>query len=66
LNVVNNSPANIYIQSATLNAKPYTKNYFTHHDLMVGGILELKMGDKPNKEWGSQLENIPRSMSLVR
>jgi predicted alpha-1,2-mannosidase len=66
LNVVNNSAENKYIQSITLNAKPYTKNYITHHDLMVGGILEIKMGNKPNKEWGSQVENIPRSMSLVR
>lgn len=66
LKVLNNSAENIYIQSITLNAKPYLKNYFTHHDLMVGGILEIKMGNKPNKEWGSQVENIPRSMSLVR
>jgi predicted alpha-1,2-mannosidase len=66
MNVLNNSAENKYIQSITLNDKPYTKNYITHHDLMVGGILEIKMGNKPNKDWGTQIENLPRSMSLVR
>jgi predicted alpha-1,2-mannosidase len=66
LKVLNNSAQNKYIQSITLNAKPYTKSYITHHDIMVGGILEIKMGNTPNKEWGTQVENIARSMSENR
>lgn len=41
----------IYIQSATLNGKPYTKNYITHSDIVAGGTLRFKMGSKPSK-WG--------------
>ncbi len=46
------SKANIYIQSATLNGEPYTKNHLHHNDIVAGGILELQMGSRPNKEWG--------------
>ena len=42
-----------YIQSATLNGMPYTKNYITHQDIMNGGTLHLTMGDQPNYNWGS-------------
>jgi len=47
-----NSPANIYIQSATLNGKPYYKCWITHQDIAAGGMLELLMGPEPNKQWG--------------
>ncbi|MBO4826196.1 MAG: GH92 family glycosyl hydrolase [Prevotella sp.] len=42
-----------YIQRATLNGVPYTKNYITHQDIMNGGTLHLTMGDQPNYDWGS-------------
>lgn len=32
-----------YIDSITLNGKPYTKNYITHEDIMKGGTLVYKM-----------------------
>jgi predicted alpha-1,2-mannosidase len=47
-----NSDRNIYIQSATLNGKPYNKCYIDHADITAGGILELQMGNQPNKNWG--------------
>lgn len=53
----NNSPKNIYIQSAKLNGKPYPYCFINHTDLMNGGVLELKMGSKPNKKWGSSNPN---------
>lgn len=43
-----NSPENIYIQSATLNGKKYDKCYLTHADLAAGGTLVLQMGAKPS------------------
>ncbi len=43
-----------YIQSATLNGVPYTKNYITHQDIMNGGTLKLSMGSAPNYDWGSR------------
>ena len=47
-----NSPENIYIQSATLNGKPYPYCYINHTQIAAGGTLELKMGPRPNKNWG--------------
>lgn len=44
---------NIYIQSALFNGEPYTRNYFTHQDIMEGGTFEFQMGPVPNKMWGS-------------
>jgi predicted alpha-1,2-mannosidase len=48
----NNSAANIYIQSARLNGKPYDKCYLDYKDITNGGTLELTMGNKPNTSWG--------------
>lgn len=51
----NNSPENIYIQSARLNGKPYNKCYLLHQDIAEGGTLELIMGDQPNTDFGKAL-----------
>lgn len=48
----NNSEKNIYIQSATLNGKPWNKPWFSHSDIASGGNLILTMGPAPNKSWG--------------
>ena len=40
---VNNSPENKYIQSITLNGKPYGNYYIDFKDIAAGGTLELKM-----------------------
>lgn len=47
-----NSEGNIYIQSATLNGKPYNRSYIDHKDIMAGGTLVMQMGSQPNKSWG--------------
>ncbi|PSL25281.1 GH92 family glycosyl hydrolase [Dyadobacter jiangsuensis] len=52
-----------YIQSATLNGKPFTRTYITHGELLKGGSLVLQMGDKPNKEWGGQAADMPFSLT---
>lgn len=52
-----------YIQSATLNGKPFTRTYITHGELLKGGTLVLQMGDKPNKQWGTQEADMPFSLS---
>lgn len=46
----NNSPKNKYIQSAKLNGKPMDKPFFSHEDILKGGILEFEMGDAINKQ----------------
>lgn len=58
----NNGPENIYIQSATLNGKPYTKAYITYRDIMDGGELKLVMGPQPNEAFGAAPEDRPRSV----
>ncbi len=49
----NCSTINKYIQRASINGKPLNKPEFTHEQLMNGGTLELEMGPKPNKQWGT-------------
>jgi predicted alpha-1,2-mannosidase len=49
----NNSPENIYIQSATLNGLPLTRSWITHQEITNGGELRLLMGPKPNGNWGA-------------
>jgi predicted alpha-1,2-mannosidase len=63
MKVLDNSKENIYIQSIMLNGKPYTKSYITHHDILVGGILTIRMGPRPNKLFGAQMSEVPGSMS---
>lgn len=58
---LNASEANKYIQRATLNGKEWNKPWLSHEDLMNGGVLELVMGNHPNKEWGSERSAVPPS-----
>jgi predicted alpha-1,2-mannosidase len=55
----NNSPENVYIQSATLNGKPLDKPWIYHSDVVKGATLVLTMGPEPNKNWGSAPEAAP-------
>ena len=55
------SHENKYIQSATLNGKEWTKPWFSHDEMKNGGKLILVMGDTPNKEWGSKVDDVPPS-----
>jgi predicted alpha-1,2-mannosidase len=57
----NNSDENLYIQSATLNGKPLTRGWFTHADILAGGELRFRMGNRPNKQWGAAKEDRPPS-----
>ena len=54
----NNSQENIYVQSAKLNGKPYTKSYLMYQDIVKGGTLDLEMGSEPSA-WGTQAKNRP-------
>ncbi|WP_225872471.1 GH92 family glycosyl hydrolase [Pedobacter polaris] len=46
------SRENKYVQSATLNGKQLTNFWFRSSELLKGGKLILKMGAKPNTNWG--------------
>lgn len=43
----NNSPENIYVQSAALNGVVLDRTYITYEEIMAGGTLEFVMGPKP-------------------
>lgn len=59
----NNSASNLYIQSAQLNGIPLNKPWVLHENVVNGGKLILNMGDNPNKNWGSNADATPSSMS---
>lgn len=48
----NASEENKYVQSAHLNGVELNQPWFNHSDIATGGLLELEMGPKANKEWG--------------
>ena len=61
----NNSATNMYIQSATLNGKPWNKPWFSQSDIAEGAKLVLTMGPKPNTKWGSAPDAAPPSMTAA-
>jgi predicted alpha-1,2-mannosidase len=61
----NNNSENVYIQSATLNGKPYTHNWISYTDIMNGGTLHLVMGNKPAFNRGVLPEDRPFSLSKL-
>ncbi len=54
IETVNLSETNSYIQSATLNGKPFNQAWIKHNEIMNGGKLILQMGSKPSI-WGSHI-----------
>ena len=59
----NNNKNNVYIQSATLNGKSYSRNFLQHADIVNGGKLVLEMGDKPDLSRGILEKDKPCSLS---
>ncbi|KIJ52538.1 glycoside hydrolase family 92 protein [Sphaerobolus stellatus SS14] len=60
---INFGGANKYVQSATLNGKPYTKNWISHDLFEQGGTLELVLGPSKNSKWGTGPGDLPPSLS---
>lgn len=63
INAPNNSAQNQYVQSLTVNGKPYDLNYFTHATLTKGAVLNYVMSDKPNTQRGTKPSSFPYSLS---
>ncbi|KAL1966947.1 hypothetical protein VTN77DRAFT_3691 [Rasamsonia byssochlamydoides] len=53
---------NVYIQSATLNGQPYTKNWIDHSFFTEGKELVLVLG-RNESTWGTRPEDLPPSLS---
>jgi predicted alpha-1,2-mannosidase len=62
----NNSPENVFIQSAELNGRELTRAWFTHADIVAGGELHFRMGSRPNKEWASAKIDRPPSALVTK
>ncbi|WP_165021035.1 GH92 family glycosyl hydrolase [Dysgonomonas sp. ZJ279] len=59
-----NTLDNRYIQSASLNGKPFTRTWLTYEELTNGGTIQYKMENKPNKSWGVLPKDRPYSASV--
>ena len=59
----NNSSENIYIQNAYLNDIELNQSWLYHKDIVKGGVLKLKLGNKPNYEWATVIMSLPKNMS---
>lgn len=59
LKAVNCSSKNKYIQSATMNGRPYNRSYLRHSDIVSGSELILKMASKPDKGWAAEKKSRP-------
>lgn len=64
IEAVGNSDKNVYIKSATLNGKAYSKNWITYSDIINGGELRFEMSDQPSMDRGIQDSDKPFSVSL--
>ena len=62
----NVSDKNRYIQSATLNGKPYSKSWFKHQDILEGGEFVFEMGGNPNYSWGTSKADRPFTKKLAQ
>lgn len=62
MEAANNSAENMYIQKAELNGKPYEKTYIMYNDIIKGGVLKFIMGNMPNKQYGADENNRPKSV----
>ncbi|HJU25330.1 MAG TPA: glycoside hydrolase domain-containing protein, partial [Rhodanobacteraceae bacterium] len=58
--------AHPYIGSVALNGKPLTRVWIGHDEIMAGGELHFTMAAQPHKEWGTQPQDRPYSMSAYR
>jgi predicted alpha-1,2-mannosidase len=63
INAPNNTTQNVYISKLNLNSKPYSMNFLNHADITNGGVIDLTMSETPNKERGTQVSDVPYSMS---
>ena len=61
----NNNSENVYIDSAKLNGNIHSKNWITYDDISKGGELHFRMSKKPNTERGTDLLDVPFSLSKM-
>ncbi|MEP6611361.1 MAG: GH92 family glycosyl hydrolase [Mucilaginibacter sp.] len=63
INAPKNSADNKYVNSLTINGKPYVFNWLSHKALIGGEVLNFDMSATPNKQRGTGKGDVPFSMS---
>jgi len=63
INAPTNNAANRYINHMKFNGMDYTKNRLSHEELMKGAVINIEMSAHPNKQRGTQKEDLPYSFS---
>ncbi|RWY52495.1 GH92 family glycosyl hydrolase [Mucilaginibacter gilvus] len=63
INAANNSATNRYVNSLTVNGKPYGFNWLSHSALLKGATLNFGMSAQPNKQKGTQPADAPYSLT---
>jgi predicted alpha-1,2-mannosidase len=63
INAANNSSQNKYVNSLSVNGKPYTFNWLSHSALLKGATLNFNMSAQPNKLKGIKPSEAPYSLS---
>ena len=61
-----NSAANRYVNSVSVDGKPYSKNWLSHTALMKGALIDFSMSPEPNLQRGTRQEDVPYSFSGQR
>ena len=61
-----NTDDNCYVNTLTLNGKPYSKNYIKRSDLMQGAQFVYNMSAKPNYSRGTAESDAPYSFSKTK
>ena len=59
----NNSRANLYINSMSVNGKPHDANFLTHDQLTGGAKITYEMSPTPNLQRGTSPTSAPYSFS---
>ena len=63
INAPRNNADNKYVNSLTVNGKPYDFNWLSHKALLNGAELNFDMSATPNKQRGIKADDVPYSMS---
>ncbi|MBT1697690.1 GH92 family glycosyl hydrolase [Fulvivirgaceae bacterium PWU4] len=61
-----NNAANRYVNSVSVDGKPYSKTWLSHAALMKGAVIDFGMSAKPNLQRGTRQEDVPYSFSGQR
>lgn len=63
VSVERSSPADVYVQSATLGGKPLPRSWIAHEEILDAGELRVVLGPSPNPGWARAAAERPPSMT---